>query len=38
VSRILSAWEAQGLVEGGRRKLVVRDAAKLAKLAEAPRD
>ena len=25
VSRILTAWEAAGLVEGGRRKLLVRD-------------
>ena len=34
VSRILSAWEAKGLVEGGRQKLLVRDAAGLATLAE----
>ena len=34
VSRILSAWETQGLVEGGRQKLVVCDAAGLKRLAE----
>lgn len=34
VSRILSAWEARGLVEGGRQKLLVLDAAGLATLAE----
>lgn len=34
VSRILSAWEAQGLVEGGRQKLVVCDAPGLKRLAE----
>jgi CRP-like cAMP-binding protein len=35
VSRILSAWEAKGLVEGGRQKLLVRDLAKLQALADA---
>jgi CRP/FNR family transcriptional regulator, nitrogen oxide reductase regulator len=34
VSRILSAWEAQGLVEGGRQKLTVCDAEGLAKIAD----
>lgn len=34
VSRILSAWEAKGLVKGGRQKLLVRDAAGLQILAE----
>ncbi|WP_394091988.1 Crp/Fnr family transcriptional regulator [Xanthobacter autotrophicus] len=34
VSRILSAWEARGLVEGGRQKLLVRDVAGLTRLAE----
>lgn len=34
VSRILSAWEAKGLVEGGRQKLLVRDLAGLQKLAD----
>ncbi len=34
VSRILSAWEAQGLVEGGRQKLMVRDIPALTRLAE----
>jgi CRP/FNR family transcriptional regulator, nitrogen oxide reductase regulator len=33
VSRILSAWEAKGLVEGGRQKLLVRDPNGLALLA-----
>ena len=34
VSRILSAWEGKGLVEGGRQKLLVCDAAGLRLLAE----
>lgn len=34
VSRILSAWEAKGLVKGGRQKLLVRDATALRELAE----
>ncbi len=34
VSRILSAWETQGLVEGGRQRLVVRDRPGLTQLAE----
>jgi CRP-like cAMP-binding protein len=34
VSRILSAWETQGLVEGGRQKLMVRDIPGLTRLAE----
>lgn len=34
VSRILSAWEANGLVEGGRQKLLVRDPAGLQALAD----
>jgi CRP-like cAMP-binding protein len=34
VSRILSAWEAKGLVEGGRQKLLVRDMAGLNTLAD----
>lgn len=34
VSRILSAWESRGLVEGGRQKLVVCDAPALRRLAE----
>lgn len=34
VSRILSAWEAKGLVEGGRQKLLVRDVAGLVTLAD----
>ena len=38
VSRILSAWEAKGLVEGGRQKLVIRDLAGLTQIAESGRD
>jgi CRP-like cAMP-binding protein len=34
VSRILSAWEDQGLVEGGRQRIVVRDPHRLFGLAE----
>jgi len=34
VSRILSAWEAQGWVEGGRQKIVIREAHKLFVLGE----
>ena len=34
VSRILSAWEAEGLVEGGRQRIVLRDAHRLQGLAE----
>lgn len=35
VSRILSAWESKGLVEGGRQKLLVRDVKGLQSLADA---
>lgn len=38
VSRILSAWETKGLVEGGRQKLLVRDAHRLQLLAEGTPD
>ncbi|MTE01918.1 helix-turn-helix domain-containing protein [Paracoccus sp. YIM 132242] len=34
VSRLLSSWEGQGLVEGGRQKLTVVDAAGLARIAD----
>lgn len=34
VSRILSAWEERGLVEGGRQRIVVREPHKLLLLAE----
>jgi len=34
VSRIMSAWEAAGLVESGRRRIVVRDAERLSAIAE----
>lgn len=34
VSRILSAWESKGLVEGGRQKLLVRDIKGLQALAD----
>jgi CRP/FNR family transcriptional regulator, nitrogen oxide reductase regulator len=36
VSRILSAWEQQGLVESGRQRIVLRDPHKLFTLAEDP--
>ena len=39
VSRILSAWEQQGLVESGRQRIVLRDPHRLFALAEqAPDD
>ena len=34
VSRILSAWEKSGLVESGRRRIVIRDTHKLSALAD----
>ena len=34
VSRVLSAWEAAGLVEGGRQKLLLRDPHKLLLIAD----
>lgn len=34
VSRLLSGWEQQGLVEGGRQKLTVIDSAGLARIAD----
>lgn len=34
VSRVLSSWEGQGLVEGGRQKLTVTDAEGLARIAD----
>ncbi|MFC1460482.1 Crp/Fnr family transcriptional regulator [Microvirga arabica] len=34
VSRVLSAWEEQGLVEGGRQRIMVRDPHKLFMIAE----
>lgn len=37
VSRILSAWEAQGLVGCGRQKVIVRDLEGLSRLAEGTR-
>jgi CRP-like cAMP-binding protein len=37
-SRILSAWESQGLVEGGRQRIVLRDPHRLYLLAEAPEE
>jgi CRP-like cAMP-binding protein len=36
VSRILSGWEQQGLVESGRQRIVLREAHKLFVLAQAP--
>jgi CRP-like cAMP-binding protein len=38
VSRILSAWEARGLVEGGRQKLLVRDMNGLSALADGAKE
>lgn len=38
VSRILSAWEGKGLVEGGRQKLLVRDVQGLSDLAETAKE
>jgi CRP/FNR family transcriptional regulator, nitrogen oxide reductase regulator len=38
VSRILSAWESQGLVEGGRQRIVLRDPQRLRGLAERNED
>ena len=38
VSRILSAWEDRGLVEGGRQRIVIRDPHKLFLLAEGSRE
>jgi len=34
VSRILSAWEQQGLVEGGRQRIVLCDEKRLHHLAD----
>lgn len=34
VSRVLSAWESEGLVEGGRQRIILRDAHRLHALAE----
>jgi CRP/FNR family transcriptional regulator, nitrogen oxide reductase regulator len=36
VSRIFSAWEGKGLIEGGRQKLLVRNLTALEQLATAP--
>ena len=38
VSRIFSAWEVQGIVKGGRQKLLVRDTARLEALAAGDAD
>jgi CRP-like cAMP-binding protein len=38
VSRILSAWEGKGIVEGGRQKLTVTDPQRLLRLAEGEDD
>jgi CRP-like cAMP-binding protein len=38
VSRILSAWESKGIVEGGRQKLTVTDSPRLLKLADGDRE
>jgi CRP/FNR family transcriptional regulator, nitrogen oxide reductase regulator len=36
VSRTLSAWEQQGLIESGRQRIVLRDPHRLFQLAEEP--
>ncbi|MFN7103967.1 MAG: Crp/Fnr family transcriptional regulator [Pseudorhizobium sp.] len=38
VSRILSAWEGRGIVEGGRQKLLVRDLQALSVVAETQKE
>lgn len=38
VSRILSSWESQGLVEGGRQRIMIRDPHKLFMIAEGASD
>ena len=38
VSRTLSAWEQQGLIESGRQRIVIRDPHKLFGLAEGSAD
>ncbi len=38
VSRILSAWESKGLVQGGRQKLLICDVEALSALAESVKD
>ena len=38
VSRLFSAWESQGIVKGGRQKLLIRDKERLAALAEGTSD
>jgi CRP-like cAMP-binding protein len=38
VSRVLSAWEQQGLVESGRQRIIVRDPHRLFSLAEGAPD
>ncbi len=38
VSRLFSAWESQGIVKGGRQKLLIRDKERLEALAEGTSD
>lgn len=38
VSRILSAWDGRGLIEGGRQRIVIREPHTLFRLAEGERD
>jgi hypothetical protein len=38
VSRILSAWESKGLVQGGRQKLLVCNVEALSALAESVKE
>jgi CRP-like cAMP-binding protein len=37
VSRILSAWEQAGLIESGRRRILLRDLERLNRIADEPR-
>ena len=37
VSRTMSAWEANGLVDSGRRRVVIRNPAELMLIGEDPR-
>jgi CRP-like cAMP-binding protein len=34
VSRIMSAWEAAGVIEGGRQRIAIRDRARLQTIAD----
>ena len=38
VSRIISAWEAAGVIEGGRQRIAIRDHARLQTIADSQED